>query len=74
MDADNIQPLLANIFEFMRTVTADDNDVAGANFNVLTIGRYARPTAAYDPGFGIGVRVHIRPGSRLIVDQKEGNT
>src|SRR4029453_3536713 len=59
------------VHELVRRVGADDEDVAVAGLQVLTLRGYPCPPRADDPRLRIGVPVQPGPFARLVVDEEE---
>src|ERR671918_2839607 len=71
MNADDVEPLAADVLELVRGLRADDEDVAGAGLELFAVGGDSGLAGSHDPGLRVRVPVQIGPGARLVVDEEE---
>src|SRR5262245_21366462 len=64
VDADEVAASRAEVDELVRRVGPDDEDVAVAGLDVLSVGGEPRPPGADDPGLRVGVPVQRGPLAR----------
>jgi hypothetical protein len=71
VDADDVQPLAADILELVWCVRRHDDDVAGAGLELVAVGGEPRPPAADDPRLGVRMPVEVGPLAGLVVHEEE---
>jgi hypothetical protein len=73
VDADDLQPLAADVLELVGCVRGHHDDVAGASLELVAVGGEPRRAAADDPRLRVGVTVEAGALAGLVVHEEEGD-